>query len=468
MTTPWERITDDTYKSWLSERQVIASEYNGASLVDRSALRQQFEQQQRQQPQFVLSEEACRNITAMARAHVEKDGSITLSSARTRSLNHVLQGLSLSIKGAIWQNKPQDLSEDDAMSPFFWRIVDEKYVDEDHPSNRKAYMDHLEKQLRLPANYVCYDAQPKRNLLDVDVKDEKSGLVTSLKGTTDVVVAKRCDVTNDAVRHNVIAQLELKRPDNTGNHEAQVCLEHLAASVLNSSVPVLTGLSNLNKMWTFYWFGDDAVPSIKKLDLEKDDPQNAAKLAKYLLEKSFLSKEESHSLPEGFTDRISWNELRKRLISSSMLHTMAEDARGGDSSDSPGQKDLSDASSRKRRNGTGPSRDNQGSSGENEPNKKQKSQQPTADDLADSLQLLCPRGDVANELSLLSVMEDEDDRIRTVREFLAIHVVPRITGVDPRTLLTDDHAQEESDAAPSLSLSAANLLQHDQSMQKNA
>jgi hypothetical protein len=51
MTTPWERITDDAYKSWLSERQIIASEYNGTSLVDRSALRGQFEQQQFEQQQ---------------------------------------------------------------------------------------------------------------------------------------------------------------------------------------------------------------------------------------------------------------------------------------------------------------------------------------------------------------------------------------------------------------------------------
>ena len=136
---------------------------------------------------------------------------------------------------------------------------------------------------------------------------------------------------------------------------------------------------------------------------------------------------------------------------------MAEDDHGD--SDSPGQKDPSDGSSHKRHDGTGPSRDSQGSSGENEQNKKQKGE-PTADDLADSLQLLCPRGDVANELGLLGAM-DEDDRVRTVREFLAIHVVPRITGEDPRNLLTD-HA-EESDS-PS-SLSAANLLQHDQSTQ---
>ena len=71
-----------------------------------------------------------------------------------------------------------------------------------------------------------------------------------------------------------------------------------------------------------------------------------------------------------------------------------------------------------------------------------------------------PLGDVANVMDMLDTM-DEDDRVRTVREFLAIHVVPRITGEDPRNLWTD-HA-EESDTSPLLS--AVNLAQHDQSAQ---
>jgi hypothetical protein len=54
MATPWERIADNAYEDWLSERQVIASEYNDASLVDRSELRMQFEQRLhlQQQQQF--------------------------------------------------------------------------------------------------------------------------------------------------------------------------------------------------------------------------------------------------------------------------------------------------------------------------------------------------------------------------------------------------------------------------------
>jgi hypothetical protein len=43
MTTPWDRISDEAYKQWLLERQITAEEYNTASLVDRSALRTQFD-----------------------------------------------------------------------------------------------------------------------------------------------------------------------------------------------------------------------------------------------------------------------------------------------------------------------------------------------------------------------------------------------------------------------------------------
>jgi hypothetical protein len=55
-TTPWERIKDDAYRAWLLERQITAEEYNNTSIVsvvDRSALRTQFDdtllQQQQQQ-----------------------------------------------------------------------------------------------------------------------------------------------------------------------------------------------------------------------------------------------------------------------------------------------------------------------------------------------------------------------------------------------------------------------------------
>jgi hypothetical protein len=236
-------------------------------------------------------------------------------------------------------------------------------------------MNHLEDQLHLPDVYSWYDAQSNRNLLDVDVEDEKSGFKKTLNGTTDAVVAKTQHVRNNAVRNHVAAPLELKRPDNKGTHEPQVCLEHLAASVLNPNVPVLTGLSDLNQRWTFYWFGSsddvDMGVAIKKLELVKYPEKG--KVAKYLLESFAEESNLNRALPETFVDRLSWKKLRKQLkkSDSGSTHTTAEGDHAVDSGDSPGQEDPSGGGGRKGRDGTGRSRDNQGSSGEIEQNKKQ-------------------------------------------------------------------------------------------------
>lgn len=164
----------------------------------------------------------------------------------------------------------------------------------------------------------------------------------------------------------------------------------------------------------------------------------------------------NRALPETFVGRLSCNELRRQLENSASgsthAHITAEDCHGDDSGDST--DNLSDGGSiRKRRGGTSPSRDNQGSNEEqSEQNKKQR-----ANILADSLRLLCPLDDVANELDLAGMM-NEDDHCRTVREFVAIHVVPRMTGKDPKNLLTH-HETEEIDTSLMI-LSAANLAQH--------
>jgi hypothetical protein len=50
MATPWDRITDETYKSWLLEAMTI-EDYNGSSPRDRRLLLSDFEQQQQQQQQ---------------------------------------------------------------------------------------------------------------------------------------------------------------------------------------------------------------------------------------------------------------------------------------------------------------------------------------------------------------------------------------------------------------------------------
>jgi len=50
MTTPWDRLTDDTYKSWLLEAMTV-EEYNASTVRDRRGLLSDFEQQQQSKEQ---------------------------------------------------------------------------------------------------------------------------------------------------------------------------------------------------------------------------------------------------------------------------------------------------------------------------------------------------------------------------------------------------------------------------------
>mmetsp|Transcript_15894 Transcript_15894/g.23070 ORF Transcript_15894/g.23070 Transcript_15894/m.23070 type:complete len:83 (-) Transcript_15894:67-315(-) len=50
MTTHWDRITDESYRQWLIDRQVIAEEFNNWRFLERNEARSEFEKQQQQQP----------------------------------------------------------------------------------------------------------------------------------------------------------------------------------------------------------------------------------------------------------------------------------------------------------------------------------------------------------------------------------------------------------------------------------
>lgn len=377
-----------------------------------------------------------------------------MNDAKTEHQTEVLNSLNLGIKGASWDSKPQSLEEIPPFKPYEWIKHNGKFLAEDHQSNRDAYMTHLKNQVHLPSTYALYDAQPHRNLLDVQA--EASGLPRNIKGTTDVVVAKSEDVTNDAVRHNVVALLELKKINNLGNHEPQICLELCAAAILNPETPVLTCYTDLNGRWVFYWFGlvnVSARVAIKKLVLTRHIA--CSKLAKYLLDRITTKTDAApETLPESFINRLSWRQVQVQLRSAAPggPHTAGNDSdekqsgnqSGGgknpfkrdrnDDNDDPGDPDTSKGTHKK---------------------KHQKSEA-SGSNLASGLRLLCPQDDVADELDLLD-MVDEDARTRTVRQFIAKHVIPHLTGAYPEDLSID--IAEEKDA-PSF-LSASNLAQHD-------
>jgi hypothetical protein len=306
-------------------------------------------------------------------------------------------------------------------------------------------MKYLRQEVTLPGGYEWYDAARNKTLLDVEVSELDGRKVS---GTTDVVIAKQEHVVNNAVRHHISVQLELKKDTNTGNHEPQVCLEHLAASVLNRQVPVLTVLTDLQRGWVFYWFGrtSEGMAAIKKLDLNGNFG-----CAIFLLE-NFVTDIEKENLPETFVDRLSWKEVcdLARVEGSTLA------MRKGDDGEHPGNSpDSKGASGDDDRDGKNSDDLSSSSAGEKSSSKKPR-HLPPSDNLTDSLRWLNPGGDLGNELDLLDMM-DESERIRTVRAFLAKRVVPYITGGDPQTLWTDH--SEEGDAQSFLS--AANLAHHD-------
>jgi hypothetical protein len=66
------------------------------------------EENSSQKIQLSLTDKDLQNIKTMAAAHAKKEESIALSGARTKSQNEFLQGLRLSIDGAVWSSKPHD------------------------------------------------------------------------------------------------------------------------------------------------------------------------------------------------------------------------------------------------------------------------------------------------------------------------------------------------------------------------
>lgn len=373
------------------------------------------------QQQISLSEDDFRKLRRMVDDHEKKEAAIALSDAKTNSRDEVLGGLQLGIDGVKWNSLPPDPEE---MPLYQWIKHGDKFLDEDHPSNRTAYMKHLEDNITLPVDYTFYDAQPNRTLLNTQV--DLHGEPQIITGTTDVVITECRQVENDAVRNHVDAQLELKKINNTGNHEPQVCLELIAASILNPSTPILAVLTDLNLRWVFYWYGKTEMGVfVKKLDLT--NKLNNAALAKYLLE-HFKEYRETSScndvLPETFLERLSWNEVYASLGSRDSETKKRKRESHDDSTGSfDGKTRPKDGDGK----GPGRSPEEPGGGDRNESPPK-KGQMPSGSQLANSLRLLHPGDDVGNELDLLDMLDDEEDRVQMVRSFLARHVVPQITG----------------------------------------
>ena len=258
-----------------------------------------------EQPVQQLPAEAVDGLIALAHDHIAKKRTIVLSEATSSAKDGLLDMLKVPETGASWPKKPVILGE---FPGFEWLTSNE-----DSPENRTAYMLHLTTHVRLPADYLMGDVQPKRTLLNVELKGIEES--QSIKGTTDVVIAESKNIQNDAVRNSVEALLELKKPKNLQNkdHNPQTICEHLAASYLNCNHGVVSVLTDLNRSWTFYWYAENKGGSgVALYKLKLEDEEEPARLAKYILE-SLNNESRRETLPTTFVDRLSFQAVADKI-----------------------------------------------------------------------------------------------------------------------------------------------------------
>mmetsp|Transcript_34255 Transcript_34255/g.83086 ORF Transcript_34255/g.83086 Transcript_34255/m.83086 type:complete len:375 (+) Transcript_34255:384-1508(+) len=369
----------------------------------------------------------------MLQEYLAREKTITISNATTKNVNDLMDKMGLPLKGAAWpnKNKPPPFSQLD--DGFQW-LED---VDEDLGANynREAYMKYLRTMLRIPADYDLGDAQPKKSLLSLDQDDEIVGSIR-FKGSTDVVIAKSEHVHNDAIRNNIEALLELKKPKNMSlkDHTPQTICEHVAASYLNPKHPVVSVLTDLNEKWTFFWFafdGDDADSemALYKLRLNGED---AATKAKYLLD-SLFDNSVGDKLPNTLAKRQSFRTVEDWLARRKRKRQREFDSGYGDSQDRhsrpPPSSDEADHTSSANEPGADSSISRSGRSPQNNQGGECGRDGEPSMSMADSLSLFAPSAsrDVGNELDLLD-MVDESEQYEIVRSFVGRHIVPYMTG----------------------------------------
>jgi hypothetical protein len=302
--------------------------------------------------------------------------------------------------------------------------------DEDSFQNRTAYMAHLTQHVQLPANYLMGDVQPMRNLFQTEIQGV--GESRRISGTTDVVITESKNILNSAIRNNVEALLELKKPKNLQNkdHSPQMICEHVAASFLNRKHGVVSALTDLNDNWTFFWFADNQNGSVAlhRLELKVKDESRAAGLAKYILE-NLNDVTRGDTLPTSFVDRLSFDDVMERiLIESARKRARWDGGGGGDNAQAQDEKPHANPPQ-----GGGLHQPPQGGGGGESPcgfefegNRDAGGGNQTTD-MSRALSLLAPHSDVANELDLLDLV-DEDEQYEIVRSFAAKHIVPYMRG----------------------------------------
>lgn len=378
----------------------------------------EIQERRQERQQELLPPEALSGIVAFGKDYIAKTRTIVLSEATSLGKEFLLEMMDLPEDGVSWRSKPSSSTLGE-IPCFDWRPSSE-----DSLENRTAYMTHLQNHVQMPAGYSIADVHRKRGLLNVEFKGTET--VRRISGTTDVVIARTVHVANDAMRHNIEALFELKKPQSiqTKDHSAQVVCEHLAASYLSRRHAVVSVLTDLNLFWVFYWFAeqnDDSRVALCKLKLEANN--EAARLAKYLVE-SLNDDSRRDYLPTSFVDRLSFDAVMDKLVEKRDQKRARKDGGGdGDGSHPQDQKPVGSQDQKP------PSRTDDYSGDKRSQNSGGQDPDPGATDIASALLLFAPPSerDVANELDLLD-MVDEDEQFEIIRAFAAKHIAPFTTG----------------------------------------
>jgi hypothetical protein len=373
------------------------------------------------------------------------DRTVAMSGATQSKKEDVLKHFDIAMSGAKWSSKPEDAALSDITNAVYtWTSAGE-----DELAQREAYMEHLKDVLFLPAGYAVKDCAKKSTLLSV----QRVGGKFKFDGKTDVVVAKTEHVDSSAERNHVEVALELKttRNNNMEEHEPQAVLEHLSSSFLNRACGVLTVLTDLNEEWVFYWFH----PNGKEIMKYKVDRKRAQILLNNMIPDKSNNACTSANLPEHFWNRGNWNVVQKAFVDT--IEEEDDDDEGGKGNKRRKQERGSRKESSNARDGKSDS--NQGgdsaSSGMTHGGSGHDEQQNcTLAKLFDYV-----GHDVGNEMDLLGMTDDEDERIRIVRRFLARHIVPGIVGAGISDVGIDCRTPP-SDEIACPTLSESNVLRH--------
>lgn len=280
--------------------------------------------------------------------------SISFSTVKTKQYEKVTNLLRFKIKGAAWKHNGRIPETQTQLHTW----LDGK---EDSPENIQAYMNYINLELkpkfRWKDEHEYIDCNEKgfglKSLLDTYHFDGKH----STSGNIDVVLVELPNKAAMAIKNNIELGLELKHTKNTGEHERQVILQHLAASFLNHDYPVLTLMTDLSERFTFYWFGKS----------EKIIWKYRASIAEamYLLDHMFVTNDpmreesdEEDMFPIDFLigERGTWDSFN--TINMDTIHENENKEGYGGDDDSPSdanhQKEEEDTPGRKRDNAGNP------------------------------------------------------------------------------------------------------------------